>query len=461
MSNEKQPFDLDNLTPSSENLFAKISVDEVFTRRNRKWGDKPSAQQLLVKNPAIKPKWAEKPIALHVAEMDVPLAPAVGLEMQDLLNTNNLGYISHLDGEAMEAAYVRFAKRRWNADVHAYAFRCMDGVIASITAVVKATLGQRIEHDPTATNMDGRAQYEGTVMVFTPAYPQFLHRVTSGHSLRQIPFTPAHRPDLEALEQVCKELAQHKPQAPSETGYNAVLVLCSPNNPTGTIYTREELTQICKIAARWHVRIVADEIHSPLEPKTAEELEAPHPYNYVPLLSLPEAGEASAIVAFSATKGYAIPSFRACLLMASEDPAAQDLIMKFTRREVEEGTHEGSLVEAAAMERGDDWLDQLNESIEENRLLLSEAIARKVPHARLIQGEGTHLTFLDLTSYLENTCWDSHAGDALLENCALVCSAGSDFGGPQWGNWVRVNEATNPAVVLEAVDRMAEWLRTL
>ena len=48
-----------------------------------------------------------------------------------------------------------------------------------------------------------------------------------------------------------------------------------------------------------------------------------------------------------------------------------------------------------------------------------------------------------------------------LENCALVCSAGSDFGGPQWGNWVRVNEATNPAVVLEAVDRMAEWLRTL
>ncbi|MCI1983639.1 MAG: aminotransferase class I/II-fold pyridoxal phosphate-dependent enzyme [Bifidobacteriaceae bacterium] len=432
----------------ANNIFSTYSLDRLKKRTSEKWR---------AFDPDVLPLW--------VAEMDVPLEPSVKEELVRLVDEGDTGYDSSVDGRRYLQAYADFAKRRWNANIDIEHGRTTVDVISGIRAVIVSTLGHRAivpgaEVDRANVHRAALAatgvetpepKCEGTVIVQTPIYPPFLHRLPKNYTLAVSPLNPeTHHTDFENLEETFSAATAEEWIKPSQSGYNAVFVLCSPHNPSGTVFEAEELTRIISLCDKYHVRLVVDEIHSPIVVDDAP---------FVPILALPEASKA--IVAVSASKGYSLPGFKAAMLVPGKDPEAQKTIDDLSQDYIHTGAHVASNVHASAFENGDAWLDRMVEGLAQNERIFRTLMAEKLPKATVVLGKGTYLAFVDFGGYVNGTQWEGKPAEGLLEKGRVGFNPGDTFGGTAWANYVRVNLATNPRIIAEAVTRMAEFVKGL
>lgn len=355
-------------------------------------------------------KWRAYPadvLPLWIAEMDVPLAEPVARALHAAVDAGDTGYAS---GTAYAEALDAFARHRWGWRVPvertAMVADVMEGVVEALKLIT----------EPGAT-----------VIVNSPVYLPFYQFVA--HMDRRVveaPLTDRGRIDQDTLAEAFRA-----------AGEGSVYLLANPHNPTGTVHTREELAAASESAARHGVRVVADEIHAPLVLSGAE---------FVPYLSVP--GTERAFSTMSASKAWNLAGLKAALLIAGSE-AADDLAR--LPEEVSHGpSHVGVLGHAAALREGGDWLDALLAGLDENRALLDELLDRHLPGAHRKPLEGTYLAWLD--------CRGLELGDdpaaAFLRDGRVALSSGPSFGTGGAGH-ARVNIATSPEVLEEAVRRMA------
>jgi cysteine-S-conjugate beta-lyase len=224
-------------------------------------------------------------------------------------------------------------------------------------------------------------------------------------------------------------------------GRAAGFLLCSPHNPTGTVHTRDELSAVAGLAARYGVRVVSDEIHAPLVYPDAA---------FVPYLSVPGTDDAFALL--SASKGWNLAGLKAALAVAGAI-GAKDLARM--PEEVRHGpSHLGIIGHSAGLRYGGEWLDRLLAGLDANRRLLGDLLAEHLPQVHYRQPQATYLAWLDCRAL------DLAADPAavFLERGRVALMSGPDFGTGGAGH-VRLNFATSPEVLTEAVRRMATALR--
>lgn len=422
---------------TSENIFSHFSLEQLRARTSEKWR---------CYDADVLPLW--------VAEMDAPLAPAIGEELNRLVSLGDAGYESDVDAARYLAAYKGFAQRRWGVDIDVSHARTTADVISGVRAAIVATLGRRDATDGSA------AKYEGTVIVQTPVYPPFLNVLPKDYTLETSPLRgDNHRVDFENLEAIFARVSARTPNQPSVSGYNSVFVLCSPHNPTGTVFEASELSHLVSLCEHYHVQLIADEIHSPIVVESPAHDSTPQGRAFTPLLSLPEASKA--IVAVSASKGFSLPGFKAALLLPGTDQSAIDTVARLEQESVPAGAHIAINVHAAAFEKGDQWLDSMIASLAQNERIFKSELATLLPEAELVLGQGTYLAFVDFSSYVRGTQWEGKAAAGLLAEARVAFNPGDAFGGPAWGDYVRVNLATNPAIIVEAVRRASRFVRNL
>jgi cystathionine beta-lyase len=429
---------------TSDNIFSHFSLEQLRARTSEKWR---------CYDADVLPLW--------VAEMDAPLAPAIGEELNRLVSLGDAGYESDVDAARYLAAYKGFAQRRWGVDSDVSHARTTADVISGVRAAIVATLGHRDVTDGSAGIGENTAKYEGTVIVQTPVYPPFLNVLPKDYTLETSPLRSTdHRMDFENLEAIFARVSAHAPSQLSESGYNSVFVLCSPHNPTGTVFEASELSQLVSLCERYHVQLIADEIHSPIVVENpARGHETGGTRAFTPLLSLPQAQKA--IVAVSASKGFSLPGFKAALLLPGTDQSAIDTVARLEQESVPAGAHIAINVHAAAFEKGDQWLDSMIASLAQNERIFKSELATLLPEAELVLGQGTYLAFVDFSAYVQGTRWEGKAAAGLLTEARVAFNPGDAFGGPAWGDCVRVNLATNPTIIVEAVRRASQFVRNL
>jgi cysteine-S-conjugate beta-lyase len=345
-------------------------------------------------------------LPVWVAEMDVPLAPPIVEAVHRALEVGDTGYAY---GDAYARALSGFAAERWGWDLDVSRTRLVPDVMLGSVEVLRLV---------TAPG-DG-------VVVNPPVYPPFYAFLEHAR-LRPVdaPLGADGRLDLGVLEAAFS--------SPDVTAY----LLCSPHNPTGAVHTADELRAVATLAERHGVRVVADEIHAPIVlPGTT----------FVPYLSLPEAGRGFAVL--SASKAWNLAGLKAAVAVAGDD-AAPDLARM--PEEVGHGaSHVASLAHTAAFRHGGGWLDALLADLEANRDLLAGLLADALPAVRYDPGQGTYLAWLD--------CRDLGLGDdpaaVFLDRGRVALLSGVPFG-PGGAGHARFNLATSPAIVEEAVARMA------
>ena len=273
------------------------------------------------------------------------------------------------------------------------------------------------------------------VVLNPPVYPPFWFRF--GFSGRRIVEAPlarnaAGRYDLDpdALD-----------RALSQPGVGAYL-LCSPHNPTGSVWTRAQLHTVAELCLRHDVALVVDEIHAPLVLPGAE---------YVPFLSIDHEMTSRAFAFTSASKGWNIPGLKCGLAVAGS--AAGDKVLA-ERWEAFLPGHLGVLASVAAFTDGLPWLDAVRAQLDENRGLLRRLLAEQLPGARYQPPQASFLAWIDCRGL-------GLAGDpaaVFLDRGRVALSPGQDFG-RQGHGFARLNMGTSPELLAEAVHRMAAATR--
>lgn len=357
-------------------------------------------------------KWRAFPpdvLPLWVAEMDVRPHHAVREALERALRLGDTGYPW---GNAMAEAYAGLAETRWNWRPAPEQVRRSGDVMNTMLAFLMASTDQG-DH----------------IVVNPPIYPPFRAIVEGYHrQLTEVHLTAEGRLDLEAIE-----TALEGPDRP--TAY----LLCSPHNPTGTLHATQELAALTTLCADRNVQLIVDEIHAPLVDPGAE---------FVPILSLPEGQRA--VVAFSAGKGWNLAGFKGGVMVRGSDAGAVfDRMPPLSHQSTGQFA---TLAHTAALTHAQGWVDDLMVEVAHNKDLLEELLARWVPEVRFRRGPATYLGWLDCSALgLDNP------QRTFLERGKVAFNPGQDFGA-EYGQYVRINLATSPALIEEAVRRISSSL---
>ncbi|MGS2619003.1 MalY/PatB family protein [Micromonospora sp. LZ34] len=392
---------------AAQNPLTRLTLDELRQRTSVKWQMHP---------PDVLPLW--------VAEMDVPLAPAVAGALHRAIDLGDTGY-AH--GTAYAEALGDFAARRWGWD---------DFRVDHTTVVPDVMMGivevLRLVTDPA-----------DAVVVCSPVYPPFYAFVS--HADRRVieaPLGPDLRMDLAALDEAFRRAREY--------GRGPAFLICNPHNPTGVVHRRDELEAVAELADRHGVRVISDEIHAPLVLPGA---------HFTPYLTV--AGAENAFALTSASKAWNLAGLKAALAVAGPRAAADLARMP---EEVGHGpSHLGVIAHTAALRAGGQWLDLLLDGLDANRTLLETLLAKHLPSVRYHRPEGTYLAWLDCTGLGidggppagEPGVASAIAGPAkvFLDRARVALSSGHVFGTGGTG-FVRLNFATSPAILTDAVTRM-------
>jgi cystathionine beta-lyase len=356
-------------------------------------------------------RYAPDVLPLFVAEMDTPLAPAIEEALSRAVRMGDMGYP---EGSAYPESLAQFAADRWDwPDISADHMAPVADVIVGYVAAL-ALFTEPGDH----------------VVVNPPVYPPFFSAVrASGREVTEAPLSPEGRLDPDSIEDAFKRAAT--------AGRRVALLLCSPHNPTGTVHTRDELERVAQLAHQYNAGVVVDEIHAPV-------VFAPH--TFIPYLTV-EGGDTGMSV-MAASKAWNLAGLKGALVVAGTGASAE--LEKF-RTLPNHASHLGAIAQTAAYLEGGPWLDDLVAGLDLNRELLARLLSEQLPDVRWQLPEATYLAWLDCRD-LELPSVDP--AEYFLEQARVALNSGPTFGTGGTGH-VRLNFATHPDILTEAVRRMA------
>ena len=323
---------------------------------------------------------------------------------------------------AYKAAIALWQKKRFGWEVPAEACEFVPGVIPGIICAVRA-----LSHPG------------DNLVMLTPSYPPF-HDLTVHNGRNELrcelkPVDGHYEIDFDLLE---KQLSDVRTK---------VFLLCNPHNPTGRVFTLEELTRMGELCLKYHVTALVDEIHEDIVYKG---------YRHIPFASIRPEFAQNSVTFVNASKTFNVAGFRSAGFICL-NPQMKSMIHEAVLDNKGIGENLcGTQATIAAYNECDDYADQLVEYLEKNLDLLCDTIA-KTDRITLLRPEGTYLIWLD--------CRKMGLSQAELvkffeEKAKLGLNNGATFG-PEGEGHMRINIATSRANMEEAMRRLSAALETL
>jgi cystathionine beta-lyase len=354
-----------------------------------------------------------------VAEMDFGTAPAVLDEWTSITERLDFGYPT-----ASVALEMSAATAKWHNEHYGWAVDAAD-----ISPLADVLTG--LELAITEFSAPG-----APVIVPTPAYMPFL--MLPKMLDRDVIESPMLRGDDGSFALDLDDIAMH-----FSAGAN-LLVLANPGNPTGKVYTAEELSALADVADAHGARVFSDEIHAPL---------TLFGNRHVPLANVSDAGGRVAITATSTSKAFNLPGLKCSQLILSND-ADRQLWEKIGWIASHGASTPGMRLNSAAYLRGEPWLDEVREYIEGNIEYLRVALAEQLPEVHMAPMQGTYLAWLDLRAYSD----EPELAEWLAEKAGIRVNGGVGYGAVGAGH-IRMNLATGRPILERIVAQLAAALK--
>lgn len=260
------------------------------------------------------------------------------------------------------------------------------------------------------------------VVVHTPTYDGFRKAITGlGRELRGVPVG-----DVEALE---RELARADAK---------VLVVCSPHNPTGRVWTEAELTEMAALAGRYGVAVISDEIH-------ADFVHEGH--RHVPWTRV--GGDGRWAVITSASKSFNFPALTGSYGIVGR---AADRTEFLRRMETAEGLASPAVLSltahVAAYREGAAWLDAVRAYVAGNLALVAERLNGAFPELGWEPPQAGYLAWIDLRPLGVD---DEALQRVLIEREKVAIMPGAVYGAP---GFLRLNVGCPRSKVLAGVEAL-------
>lgn len=363
---------------------------------------------------------------MGVATMDFECAPCITEALEERVRHHNWGYLSSAD--PLKDAVARWNGERHGVDLGPDMITLSDGVYPGVIAALRSFVPAK-----------------GKVLLNTPTYTGFYsmarHARVETVDSRMLYRDGRFETDWDDLE------AKMTPDV-------RAMIVCNPQNPTGNVWTEEELLRVGRLCLERKIVVLSDEIHSDVVRRG---------HRYVPFASLPDRAVVNNSVTFNAiSKTFNLAGMKNAYYY-SMNPALLARVDQFHRADL---STLGVVANEAAYTRGGDWFDQANAYIDGSHDMVEEHFRKNMPAVGYTRNEGTFMTWLDFSKTMAaigagelhkqhgKDTPEEYFQDWLVHNSGVYLNAGSSYGDGGAGH-MRMNIASSRRVLKEALDAMA------
>lgn len=349
-------------------------------------------------------------IPLWVADMDFPTAPAITDALIARASHPTYGYTIHPESERV--AEANWFKRRYgivlDPDWILFSPGVVDSMVFSLMAFTKP---------------------DEKILVQPPVYGPFYSTVKQAgrtHYFNNLIETKTgYEIDFADMEHALRD-----------EGVRTML-LCSPHNPVGRIWTDEEIQKICGLAQKYDARIIVDEIHADFAlrgRKNNHFIKFADPKRLISLVS--------------ATKTFNLAGLRQSSVIVPDDEMREKLKAQLEAVHASSPNIFGALAQKTAYEAGGEWLDNLIEYLSDNRDWTEKYIRENLPEVKIYHLEGTYLMWLDF----KQLGMDQHALMRFLYDEAHAGLQDGTFFGACGNGYMRMNIGTQLKNIAQALE---------
>ena len=369
-------------------------------------------------------KWDESPddevIPLWVADMDFKAAPAIQKAILERAEHGVFAYT--LVDDDYYTAVINWFQRRHNWTIRREEILYTTGVVPAMSVAVKAL-----------------TMPSEKVLILSPDYNCFFSSIRNNGcevlecGLKRVNDT--FEVDFIDFEAKC---ADEK---------TTVFLLCNPHNPSGRVWTREELERMNDICLKYGVKVVSDEIHC--------ELVMPG-YQFQPFAAVSEACRQNSVILNSPSKSFNIAGLQTANIICSRPDWRRRLDRAININEVCDLNPFGPIALKAAYNESEDWIDELNQYIWGNYQVLRDFIEKNLPQWKVCRLEGTYLPWVDISAMgitSQALC------DRLLREAKVWINPGTMYGPTTGEGYIRFNIATQRSRLMEALERIAKVIK--
>lgn len=352
-----------------------------------------------------------------VADMDFKVAPCITDALEKQVRHGIFGY-----SEAKKPYFD--ALRRWFSayfqwDVQEDWLIKTPGVVPAINVAIQAF-----------------TQPGDAVLIQSPVYYPFAASIrNNGRRVADFPLVRRNgryvMGDFNEMERIIEE-----------EGVKLAL-FCSPQNPTGRVWTKEEISRFSRVCRRHHVIVVADEIHCDFT----------YPgYAHTAFGTIGEEDAQNAVICTAPSKTFNIAGLQNSNIWIPNPRLREAFRQGLDRFGYDQLNVMGLVAAQAAYEGGREWLDEVKRYIRQNLNYLRQFLADNLPHIHVVEPEGTYLVFLDCRDY---GLTDAELESVLLDKAHLWVDMGYIFGAGGSGHF-RLNLACPRETLAQGLEQLRQ-----
>ncbi|WP_310621005.1 MalY/PatB family protein [Flexibacterium corallicola] len=383
-----------------------IDFDKVIDRRNSnslKWDE-------------MEPRFGiskEDGIPMWVADMDFRPPQAVNDMLFKQADHGINGYFGN--NKDFQDSIISWLKRRHNYTIDREWISSVPGVVAAYSLAIQAF----------SEEGDG-------VLVFSPVYHAFARAIkANGRKLIEselILENGRYSMDIDGLDELVDEKTK-------------ILLLCSPHNPGGTVWTQEELKEISEYCCKRGILIISDEVHHDLVFEG---------HKHFVTAGISEEIADNTITLAAVSKTFNLAGFATAYSIISNGKL-RDRFNKHLHACSVDPNRLGMLATVAAYNHGEQWLDELLQYLSRNQETFINGIETAIPGVNVMRLESTYLSWVDCT---EASIPISQISKKIEREAKICINHGKAFG-KGGENFLRFNLACPHSVVEKAVDRLS------
>ncbi|MBR5348689.1 MAG: pyridoxal phosphate-dependent aminotransferase [Lachnospiraceae bacterium] len=227
-----------------------------------------------------------------------------------------------------------------------------------------------------------------------------------------------------------------------------LFLLCSPHNPVGRVWKREELQHVVDLCLKYGVILVSDEIH--------EDFVYPG-YKHISLFNVDKRAKDIGITCTSVSKTFNLAGLQISNILIPN----RELRKRFRKQVNASGYSQvntfGVVAAKAAYQNGEEWYAAVTKYIHENLAVLKTFVKEHLPRIHVIEPEGTYLVWLDFRELGSN---ERELQNLIVYKAKLWLDDGYIFG-KQGAGFQRINLATSRSILLEALERIKKSITLL
>lgn len=299
---------------------------------------------------------------MWIADMDFKTAPEIIEAMEEKVKQGIFGYVYRPAGYYQAAA--NWIKNRFDYEIPAESLINSPGVVPTLSMLIRQM-----------------TQPGDKVIIQSPVYYPFAATIRdNGRTVVENKLVKDDRGyytmDLEDFE---KKIVDNKIK---------LFIFCSPHNPVGRVWKREELVKITDICLKHGVRIISDEIW--------RDMVMPG-HKHIPTAAISKEVEDITITCFSPTKTFNLAGLQASFVTFPRKDEWKKFDTELGILDIKRNNPFSLVAFQTAYEKCADWLDQLVEYIDGNMKYVVDYIAKNIPEVKVYKPEGTYLMWLDFS----------------------------------------------------------------